>query len=120
MVQEGIPILARRADLTTFADEVLADEHEWESDPIGTEEAAYARILSGRDGSAMQLLEILVRMPGRGWPGETEISEDEMAVLRERGRRMIAHLRTDRPAALDQLRRWRMARLASLGLDGQR
>jgi hypothetical protein len=94
----------------------MADEHERESNPVGNEEAAYARILAGEDDSAIEILEGLINMAGRGWPGETEISEDEMNVLKERARRMLVHLREDRPAALHQLQRWRMARLESLGL----
>jgi hypothetical protein len=116
VVEEGIPILGRRGALTSFADELMADEHERESNPVGNEEAAYARILAGEDDSAIEILEGLINMAGRGWPGETEISEDEMNVLKERARRMLVHLREDRPAALHQLQRWRMARLESLGL----
>jgi hypothetical protein len=118
VVEEGIPILRRLGALDSFADELI-DEHEVESHPIGNEEAAYAWILTGRDDRAIEILEALIKQPGRGWPGETEISEDEMNVLRERARRMLVHLRGDRSAAFDQLRRWRVARLASLGLEAQ-
>lgn len=117
VVEEGIPILRRRAALGSFADELVHDPHELESDPIGTEEAAYARILNGDDDGAIELLETLTNAKGRGWPGETEISQDEMDVVKERARRMLANLHEDRSAALDQLRRWRMARLEGLGLD---
>jgi hypothetical protein len=117
VVQEGIPILERRATLASFADELVEDPHELESDPIGTEEAAYARILTGDDEGAIELLQTLIGAKGRGWPGKTEITEDEMSVLKERARRMLSSLREDRSAALHQLRRWRIARLEGLGLD---
>ncbi len=116
VVREGTPILRRRAALVSFADELIEDPHELESDPISTEQAAYARILIGDNASATELLETLINMTGRGWPGEAEIPEDEMNVLRERARRMLANLREDRPAALHQLARWRLARLEGLKL----
>ncbi len=117
VVQEGIPILRRRADLRSLADELLSDEHELESDPISSEEAAYALIVVGQDESAIEILESLVAAKGRGWPGEAEVTDDEMRVLKARGRRMLAILRSERSEALHQLRRWRMARLDGLGLD---
>ncbi len=120
VIEEGVPILRRRAALGSFADELLADPHELESDPVGTEQAAYARILNDEDESAIDLLEILLNAKGRGWPGETEISQDEMNVLQERARRMIANLRDDRALALGQLNRWRLARLENLGLVADR
>jgi hypothetical protein len=111
VVEEGVPILERRGALGTFADELMADEYERESDPVANEEAAYARILTGEDAAALEILEGLINMPGRGYPGETEISEDEMTALRDRARRMRGYLREDRQAALDQIASWRSERL---------
>ena len=118
VVQEGAPILDRRAALRSFADELIGDEHELESDPIATEQAAYAYLLAGMDRRATELLEVLITATGSGWPGETEISVDEMQVLRNRAAQMLAYVMDDRAAALQQLDRWRQARLDNLNLGG--
>lgn len=118
VVEEGIPVLRRRADVSRFADEIEADPHELESSPIATEQAAYARILAGQVDRATELLGLLVAMKGRGLPGQAEITPDEMEVLKERSRRTIRDLRQDPSRVIGQLDRWRRTRLDDLALDG--
>ncbi len=74
-----------------MADELIQDEHGLESDPIATEQAAYAYLLIGADQRATDILEVLVQSKGRGWPGEAEISDDEIHVLQERPTNACAH-----------------------------